>query len=61
MISFLGHDIDEVTDKSRTHYLIQYITYWWKGKDERPFWNIVIIDTQDACWNYDKANWDYDF
>ena len=46
--AFFGHDIDEATDKSHTQHLIQYISYWWKGKVERRFWNIVPIDVQDA-------------
>ena len=45
---FLGHAIDETTDKSHTQHLIQYISYWWKGKLESRFWNIVPIDAQDA-------------
>jgi hypothetical protein len=45
---FFGHDIREATDKSHTQHLIQYISYWSKGKVERRVWNIVAIDAQDA-------------
>ena len=45
---FFGHAVDEATAKTKKQHLIQYISYWRRGRVLRKFWGIVPITAQDA-------------
>jgi hypothetical protein len=45
---FFGHALDEATAKTKNQHVIQYISYWRRGRVLRKFWGIVPITAQDA-------------
>ena len=55
---FFGHALDEATAKTKKQHVIQYISYWRRGRVLRKFWGIVPITAQDAKTIYeaDKAS-----
>ena len=55
---FFGHALDEATAKTKNQHVIQYISYWRRGRVLRKFWGIVPITAQDAKTIYeaDKAS-----
>jgi hypothetical protein len=55
---FFGHALDEATAKTKNQHVIQYISYWRRGRVVRKFWGIVPITAQDAKTIYeaDKAS-----
>jgi hypothetical protein len=45
---FFGHALDEATAKTKNQHVIQYISYWSRGRVILKFWGIVPITAQDA-------------
>ena len=51
---FFGHTLDEATAKTKKQHVIQYISYWRRGRVLRKFWGIVPITAQDAKTVYES-------
>ena len=45
---FFGQALDEATAKTKSQHVIQYISYWRRGRVIRRFWGFVPITAQDT-------------
>jgi hypothetical protein len=46
---FFGHALDGATAKTKKQHVIQYISYWSRGRVLRKFWGIVPITVKLAA------------